>query len=441
MKVTATEPMAWVCRNRKRAIIVLTALLLLGASVFYVGVRHLWYRGQVRAAQVALDRRDWKLAQQLIDVALARSPNDPDVLLMAARVARRQEKLTDAQKYLDSCQRALGQASEPIKVERALLDVHRGNLPRVEAYLRARVRDDDPGTPEILDILSASLIIDYRLAEAQSCLDDLLRRQPDHFDALVRRGWTARNMGWYADAIKFYEKALDLRPDVDTVRLALAEIEVALGQFGDAQREFEQLRQRLPTNSSVLFGLGRALAGQGRKEQALEFFDQVLAANPKDWKALGERGWIAVQLDRPTEGEGYLRGAVELAPPDLPILTRLADCLRLNGKQVEARLYSDRADRLRADLKRAGELGDFIRDKKPTDPAPCYELGCILQRLGKKQDALHWLLTALEKDPGHVKTHEQLIEFYQSVGDHQRAVQHRRFLEGLSARPPGGTSL
>ena len=441
MKLAATRSVAWVRQSPKRAVGVLIALLLLGASASYVGGRYFWDRGQIRAAHAALDRRDWKLAQQFLDVALARSPNDPDVLLMAARAARRQEKLPEAQKFLDSCQRALGEESEPIKIERALLEVHRGNLAGVEAYLRARVRDGDPGTLEILDIMSAALIIDYRMAEAQACLDDLLQRQPDDFDALVRRGLTARNMGWYADAIKFYQRALNLRPDVDAVRLALAEIEVALGQFGDAQREFEQLRQRQPANPSVLFGLGRALAGQGSKEQALELFDRVLATNPTDWKALSERGWIAVQLDRPIEGEGYLRGAVAWAPPDLPILTRLADCLRLNGKQEEAHQYRDRADRLRADLQRAGELGDLIRDKNPADPALRYELGCILLRLGKKQDALHWLLTALEKDPGHVKTHEQLIEFYQSVGDRQRAEQHRRFLEGLTARPTGGSSL
>ena len=360
--------MAWVRQSQKRAVVVLIATLLLGILASYIGGRYLWERRQMRAAHVALDRRDWKLAQQLLDVALARSPNDPDVLLMAARAARRQEKLSEAQKFLDSCQRALGEESEPIRIERALLEVHLGNLAGVEKYLRGRVRDNDPGTLEILDIMSAALIIDYRIAEAQSCLDDLLQRQPDHFDAQVRRGWTARNMGWYADAIKFYQHALDLRPDVDTVRLAMAEIQVALGQFGDAQREFEQLRQRQPTNPSVLFGLGRALAGQGSKEQALELFDQVLSAHPNDWKALSERGWIAVQLDRPMEGEGYLRCAVALVPPDLPILTRLADCLRLNGKQEEARQFRDRADHLRADLQRAGELGDFIRDKNPADP-------------------------------------------------------------------------
>lgn len=429
--------MAWMRRNPIRAIGIFVIVALLGAGATYVGGRHFLDRQEIRAAQSALERRDWAGARQHLEHALARSPNDPELLLMSARAARREEQLYEAQKLLDSCQRVLGEESEPIKVERALLHVHRGNLAGVEAYLRARVHEGDPATLEILDIMSAALIIDYRIAEAQLCLDELLNTMPDHFDALVRRGWTARNMGWYADAVKFYERALDLRPDVDAVRLALAEIQVALGKFNEAQQRFEQLRQRQPDNPSVLFGLGRALAGQGHKEQARELFDKVLAANTQDWKALSERGWIAVQLDQPTEGESYLRSAAALAPPDLPVLTRLADCLRLNGKQEEARQYRERADRLRADLQRAGELGDLIRDKNPADPAPRYELGSVLLRLGKKQDALHWLMTALEHDPRHAKTHELLIELYQSVGDQQRAEQHRRFLEGLTAKPPG----
>jgi tetratricopeptide (TPR) repeat protein len=414
-------------------------MLLLGVSTTFLGVRYFMDRQEVRAAQSALERRDWTAARQHAERALARSPNDPDLLLMAARAARRQEALYDAQKLLDSCQHALGEESEPIKVERALLNVHRGNLAGVEAYLQARVREGDPAILEILDIMSAALIIDYRVAAAQSCLDDLLSRQPDHFDALVRRGWTARNMGWYADAVKFYQKALELRPDVDAVRLALAELEVALGKFSDAQQQFELLRRKQPNNPSVLFGLGRAFAGQGQKEQARELLDQVLAATTQDWKALSERGWIAVELDQPKEGEVYLRSALALAPPDLQLLTRLADCLRLNGKQEEARQYRERADRVRADLQRAGELGDLIRDKNPAGPTPRYELGSVLLRLGKKQDALHWLITALDQDPGHVKTHELLIEIYQSVGDVQRAEQHRRFLEGVTAKPPGSS--
>jgi Flp pilus assembly protein TadD len=162
--------------------------------------------------------------------------------------------------------------------------------------------------------------------------------------------------------------------------------------------------------------------------------DQVLKDHPNDWKVLGERGWLSVQLDRPAEGETYLRRAESLAPPDLPLLVRLSDCLRLLGKQEDARAYRDRADQLKADMQRAGQLGDLIREKSPNDPALRHELACILLRLGKQQDALHWYKTALEKDPTYRPTHESLAAFYTRVGATQLAAYHRQFLQS-----PGGT--
>ena len=50
--------------------------------------------------------------------------------------------------------------------------------------------------------------------------------------------------------------------------------------------------------------VARCLAGGGQKEQALELLDRLLAGHPNDWKALGERGWLSVQLDRPAVAGG-----------------------------------------------------------------------------------------------------------------------------------------
>jgi tetratricopeptide (TPR) repeat protein len=235
-------------------------------------------------------------------------------------------------------------------------------------------------------------------------------------------------MSRYADAVQYLAKALALRPDVDAVRLSLAELEVAVGRFTEAQGHFEQLRERQPNHPSVLFGLARCLAGTGQKEQSLELLDRLLAAHPQDWKALGERGWLAVELDRPAEAEIYLRRAESLAPPDLPLLIRLAECLRLQGKDDQARIYRENADRLKAEFERASYLGDLIREKSPNDPALRHELACILLRLGKPKDALHWFQTALEKDPAHAPTHKSLAEFYDEVGDPEQAARHRRFV-------------
>jgi tetratricopeptide (TPR) repeat protein len=243
-------------------------------------------------------------------------------------------------------------------------------------------------------------------------------------------------MGWFEDAVQYYERALLLRPDVDSVRLAMAEILVVLGRFDQAREHFERLRDRQPLNPSVLFGIARCAAGTGENDKALRLLNQLLDANPNDWMVLTERGWLAVQLDRPQDGEADLRRADALAPPDVPP-TRLVQCLRLLGKNEEANKYQEKVDRIQADRKRAAELGDLIREKKPNDPELRYELGSILLRQGRARDAVHWFNTALAKDPAHRKTHEALVEFYQSVNAFSQADRHRRALQGLPDQSSG----
>jgi len=399
---------AWTRQHPRLVLVGLLVLVTLACWGGYQGKQYFQARSHYQAAQQAVDRHDWKEAREQLKDALQLWPNRSATHLLAARVERRLEHLSDAAKHLDECQRLEGSETQAIKVERALLRVHRGELAAVEEFLRACVKQDDPDTVEILDILSAGLYLNYRIAESQRCLDELLQRRPDDFDFLVRRGKAAENMGWYADAVQHYQKALRLRPDVDNVRLFMAEILIALGRFEEAQEHFDSLRVRQPNHPSVLFGVARCQANLGQKEKAIPLLDQLLAADPRNWKMLSERGWLAVQLDRLQEGETYLRKAESLAPPDLTLRTHLADCLRLLDKKEDAREMQEKADKLKADLQRAGELGDRIREKKPNDPELRYELGVILLGIGKREDAVHWLQTALEKDPAHRKTHEQL---------------------------------
>src|SRR5207249_4018888 len=137
------------------------------------------------------------------------------------------------------------------------------------------------------------------------------------------------------------------------------------------------------------------------------------------------------------DAESDLRRAVALAPPDLPILVRLADCLHLLGKHDEAKTYRDTADRLSADYQRANMLGDLIREMSPDDPDLRHELACILLRVGKQEDALHWFGTALSKNPKHRPTHQSLLEFYEKAGASQQAAYHRRILNELNGTNPG----
>jgi tetratricopeptide (TPR) repeat protein len=435
MGAIRTRLAAWRKRHPRLTVF---GLITIGALIVwggYEGKRSYDSRTHFKTAQQAAERRDWKDARDNLKEAMRIRPDDPDMHLLAARVERRLEHLDEAKRHLDTCERLSGSSTEAIKVERALLRVHAGELAEVEEYLRARIEQDVPNTVEILDILSAALELNYREAESQRFLDELLRRRPDDFDALVRRGRTGRNMGWYEDAIQYYAKALQIRPDVDNVRLAMAELQVGLGRFEQAREHFERLHERQPDNPAVEFGLAVCAAGTGDSEQAMQRFNDLLAANPKNWMARNERGKLAVQMDRLEDGLVDLRIADSLAPPDVAP-THLVNCLLLLGKNDEAKKYQDKVAGILADRKRATELGDQIRERTPNDPEPRYEMGRVLMRLGKQRDAVHWFRTAIQKDPGHRKSHEALVEFFQSVNAKDEADHHRRILERL----PGTTA-
>jgi tetratricopeptide (TPR) repeat protein len=430
MRATRSRPAAWTGRHPLLitcGLLAVVALLCWGA---YQWTRYDNVQSNYQAAQQAVERHDWKTAREKLKEAMQQRPDNPDMVLLAARVERRLEALDEAKKLLDTCERLQGRETQAVKVERALLRVHAGKLAEVETFLRACVEQNDPDTVEILDILAGALEINYRDAAAQRCLDELLKRQPQHFDALVRRGRTARNMGWHEDAIQYFEKALLIRPEVDNVRIVLAETQVGYGRFDRAKEHLEWLYERQPQNPSVLFGLARCAAAAGENDKALKLLNQLLADNPNNWMALNERGKLAVQCDRPDDAVSDLRKADSLAPPDVAP-THLVSCLLLLGKHDEARKYQDKAARILADRKRSAELGDLIREKAPDDPELRYEMGCVLLRLGKQRDAVHWFRTALEKDPRHRKTHEALVQFFLSVKAFEQAEHHQRILQQL----------
>jgi tetratricopeptide (TPR) repeat protein len=419
----------WAAWRRRHPWLFAAALLLLAALLGWAGYRAHGYveaRSHFRAAQQALGRQEWSEARGHLDECLRSWPDSPAVHLLAARALRRLGLPDEAEEHLDGCRRHSAGETQPVRVERALLQVSRGDLAGAEDFLRACVARDDPDSVEILDVLSLALILDDRVPEAHQCLEDALRRQPDNFPLLARRAQTAQRQGWYSVAADSLQKALEVRPEAHDLRLSLAQNLIQLGRYPDAREHLARLREEEPDNPAVLFALARCLALQGHKDRAVRLLDRLLAREPSNWTTLAERGWLSLERDRPAEAETFLRRAHSLAPPDQTLLTRLADCLRLLGKHEEARRYRKEADDLRADTLRALGLRRQIREDRAGNADRCHDLACVLLRLGKRRDALRYFHKALKADPSHRPTHESLAAFYAQAGAFGQAASHRR---------------
>jgi tetratricopeptide (TPR) repeat protein len=416
----------------------LTALLVLAclgvgafASAHYVQKRYWEPRRHYRAATEALERRDFKGAEEHLAKCLEIWPDDAACQFLAARAARRAGDLDEAEKHLFACQHieeATGVVSGgDTKLEWALLQARRGQLLDVEPYLRARLREGHPDSLLILEVLSWELMWSGRYREAGDSLNQWLQRQPNDYEALVRRAWVAEHLFDMPSALKDYKAALAIDPKQDQVRLRVAEILVSTNRAAQAVEDLDLLRQHQPGNPAVLLCQVRCLRQLGKSAEAQQVLDNFLAAHPNEAPALSERGLLALEMGHPAEGEQLLRQAATRDPSNRQVNYNLYQCLQRLGKKDEAQRLAAKLAQAEAEVKRMDQL---IRNvmRKPYDPTLRYEVGQIFLRNGFTEDGLRWLDTALKADPQHRPTHEALANYFERSGEHERAELHRRFL-------------
>ena len=269
-----------------------------------------------------------------------------------------------------------------------------------------------------------------------------LERQPNNTQALLFQAELYAEISRRDDVIAICQRILQLDPQHEVARLRLAMVLMESSRYQEAAPYLDQLQQRQGDNLSVLVLWARCLDYLGRRAEALQRLDEILAKHPHFAPALAERGRLAVLDGQLADAEPWLREAVALEPGDHQSRYNLALCLLQNGNEVEAEKEQRQLQKLEFDLKRLRTILTKETSQKTTDPSLHYELAMILLNLGQTEVALQWLHRALQEDPQYVPAHRVLAEYYARIGNQERAAYHRHFLspEGLghsSTRPKG----
>jgi tetratricopeptide (TPR) repeat protein len=418
--------------NYKRAFLVLALSLTLLAGGWYARAHYWLPRKSLQEAELALKQREFERARLELEKCLVAWPDDPHVYFLLARTARRAGDLDQARRHLLHCEHLQDDRSDPrlgdTKLERMLILAQRGKLTETEHFLRRRIQEEHPDRLLILETLSWEFMGRNRLSEALALLNLWLEKEPDDYEALVRRGWVEEHMFDIDKAAEDYRKALALRPERDNVRLRLAELLLMRNRSTDALAEAEELLRRQPDNPDANYCYARCLRQLGRNQEAEQRLDRLLAGQPRHAKALGLRGQLAFEADRYQEASELLARAVELDPSNQSLKYTLRLCLNLLGKTQEAKIVEAKIAASAAEIKRMDKLVREV-NQKPNDPALRYEAGMIFLRNGFTQDGLDWLSTALDVDPNHRPTHQALADYFERKGEQERARYHRQFLD------------
>jgi Tfp pilus assembly protein PilF len=171
--------------------------------------------------------------------------------------------------------------------------------------------------------------------------------------------------------------------------------------------------------------LARALAEQGRPDEALEHFRRAVEIRPNYVHARYNLGNLLMQQGRLTEAEQHLRQVAKQEPGLARAHSDLGNCLLRQGKAAEA------AEQYRKAL----EINPLFADAH-------YNLAMALHHQGRAEEAEEHYRRAVDLDPDNADAHNNWGVLLESQGDVEGALaQYRRALEIEPGNPAAQRNL
>ncbi len=226
----------------------------------------------------------------------------------------------------------------------------------------------DPSNADVHYILGSTYLLQDRWDEAVPSLREAVDLRPDFVEALQALGQSYIASESWEEALATYEQLAALTPQDASVYLALGDAHSQLGHLEDAAAAYQQaVTAEASAVGYVLLGLTKAQMGDS--ESAIAAYQQALALDPNHAGAHQSLGLAYQMQGNPAEAAAAYRKAITLA-----------------------------------------------------ETAPLQiQLGTVLGRLGRSDEALAALERALALDPQAAEAHYQMGLIYANQGDLARA--------------------
>jgi tetratricopeptide (TPR) repeat protein len=414
----------------RRAIIFLTLFILIGGALAAFGV-WIWFEWHLNAARESLDAGHNSEAVRHLRSCQRIRPEQRDVLLLSARVARRAASWDEADAFLTEYWERYGD-EEPLIFERLLYRTARGELESVSSALSAKLAQGGPQSRLVREALVAGLTYRFRWQDIRILLEAWLAESPDDTLALLHQGKYFEQQHAFDDAIRTYRRIIELDPEQLEARLRLATLYISRRFGEEAAAELAILRARLPEHPEIQVLWARALSLLGRTEEADAVIDACLQSHPDYPSALLEKGTNALIEGDEATAEQCLAAAARLDPGNSLVHTKYALVLSRNGKTAQAAEQYARAHQLETDGERITQIIRGPFQEHPNDPAVHHEIGMIALRCGLVDDALRWFNSALQVDPNHLPTHQVLTNLYRELDRPALMAKHRAIAQKLT---------
>ncbi len=263
--------------------------------------------------------------------------------------------------------------------------------------------------------------LDDAAASAQKC-----KELGDNADLEDLIGDIQEARGDNLAAVKGYQAAVELAPNVEKYRLSLAVELIRHSSFEPAKVVLKQGEELQPESWRIQLALGMVEHFGGSDEDATKYLLRAAELAPEPQQALQYLGDI--QLDR--------------APPDPAALAKLCEYSDGHPKDGHIQYYCGavlfRAGYVTGDKTHAEEilrrLHASVALLPKDDAAPHCQLGKAYRWLERWPEALHESEICARMDPGSAEAHYRLAQIYEHEGQPEKQRKEIKLYETASTR-------
>lgn len=362
-----------------------------------------------------LDQGETLAEEGLIEEALGRfeqaleaAPENPEVIEAVGRALLNLGRLEEAEaSFLDALE--LDPEWAAPRMGLALIAMRREEPFKVVHHLE-RAIEVDPEYPDAYVELGRYYGMMSEPALAKATFERWTIRYPEDADMHINAGLTAFDAADYAQALEFFEKALEVATD---------------GEQKSGARTFR----------------ANTLDMLGRYEEALAEYERVIKYAPDWWEAHANLGICHARNGHYAEAEAALRAGLAACPGSPEIRDELAAHLLGEGGDLnEALALAEEAVALGRDEVRhlftlgevrlalddeagAQEAYEAVLALDPEDPGAHLEIGLLHERKGEVAAAEEHFMEALKGDPGNPRALYSYASLYYATDDLETAEE------------------
>ncbi len=199
--------------------------------------------------------------------------------------------------------------------------------------------DHPAQTAAVYRALLVQLFTANRFVEGETWSAVAAQKFPRDLDVWNIRGVMLRKLGRYPEALTALEQAAKIGPSHSGPQINMGNVLMDLGAFARAEAIFSKLARKEPRNSEYQRQVGRALKGQGKREQALLRFRQAVNLKKDSTDAWLDLIGLLNDDHRTAEAEELADRALAAMPENPRLLECKTTVIRRSGQLRRAEAY------------------------------------------------------------------------------------------------------